>query len=339
MPSEPPGRELLGFPAAAFLCSPVWGCSAGGSAAAGNCRLRRSSLSFFRFSSRRSLKIFHRHMIHSGSTLVSGDLRERRVQGSHGMDLVDQAEPFASFDPLFEGRQHPLCPNPRFDPAPAEQDLSGTYSPLGHCRRFVFRRFGHCVSTFLHPFAPPALPGFFATMGALTPARRLFVSLSGTMNTDLEPGRSPCVIVIESSDHSVSNHLPSSRHLSGFFNARLTGPHVCGRPFRDQASLGLRHLLAGSPQRSAESSSLALRTNRSPPVALHPASRRRSYLWLQDGMARGLAVMPPCASVSRIRAWFHQVSLCLRTTFVGARFRSTKSITDLLLCDRAKHRL
>ena len=40
--------------------------------------------------------------------------------------------------------------------------------------------------------------------------------------------------------------------------------------------------LAGSPQRSAESSSLALRTNRSPPVALHPASRRRSYFRLQS---------------------------------------------------------
>ena len=61
-------------------------------------------------------------MIHTGSSFVGGDLRERRSQGSLGMDLVDQAEPFASFDPLFEGRQHPLCPDRRFDPAPAEQD-------------------------------------------------------------------------------------------------------------------------------------------------------------------------------------------------------------------------
>ena len=30
-------------------------------------------------------------------------------------------------------------------------------------------------SIFLRPFAPPALPGFVATMDALTPARRLFV--------------------------------------------------------------------------------------------------------------------------------------------------------------------
>src|SRR5271157_3246916 len=67
-----------------------------------------------------------RHVIHSGSTFVGGDLRERRKQCAFGVDFVDQAEPLASFDPLFEGRQHPRCPNPRFDPAPSEQDLSGT---------------------------------------------------------------------------------------------------------------------------------------------------------------------------------------------------------------------
>src|SRR5580658_4822991 len=42
---------------------------------------------------------------------------------------------------------------------------------------------------------------------------------------------------------------------------------------------------------------------------------------------------------ARSRAWFHQVTLRLGTTFVGARFHTTKSITDFLLCDRAKHRL
>ena len=46
---------------------------------------------------------------------------------------------------------------------------------------------------------------------------------------------------------------------------------------------GLRPLPAGSPHEQAESSSLALRTGRSPPVASHPASRRRSFLRLQAG--------------------------------------------------------
>ena len=40
---------------------------------------------------------------------------------------------------------------------------------------------------------------------------------------------------------------------------------------------------------------------------------------------------------AHIRAWFRQVTLRFGTTFVGARFHSTKSITDFLLCDRAKH--
>src|SRR5262249_28106896 len=50
---------------------------------------------------------------------------------------------------------------------------------------------------------------------------------------------------------------------------------------------------AGSPRRSAESSSLALRTDRSPPVAPHPASRRRGYLWLQ-GTRLPWQGLPPC---------------------------------------------
>src|SRR3954447_3578917 len=89
----------------------------------------------------------------------------------------------APLAPLFEGRQHPLCPGRRFHPGPSGPDVSGTFSPGGHCCRLGFRDLGHCVSTSLHPFAPPELPGFVATMGALTPARRLFVSLSGTMNS------------------------------------------------------------------------------------------------------------------------------------------------------------
>src|SRR5262249_36043678 len=51
---------------------------------------------------------------------------------------------------------------------------------------------------------------------------------------------------------------------------------------RSLASLGLRLSLAGSPRPQAESSSLTLRTSHSPPVAPHPASRRRSYLRLRE---------------------------------------------------------
>ena len=62
-----------------------------------------------------------------------------------------------------------------------------------------------------------------------------------SMNTGFVAAQVSLRFVIESSDHSVSNHLPLSRHISGFFIAGLTGPHFYGRPFEGQASLGLRH--------------------------------------------------------------------------------------------------
>ena len=42
----------------------------------------------------------------------------------------------------------------------------------------------------------------------------------------------------ESSDHSDSNHLPSSRHDSGVCIVGLTGPHRCGHPLRVVRHLG-----------------------------------------------------------------------------------------------------
>src|SRR5271157_6573885 len=45
-----------------------------------------------------------RHVIHSGSTFVGGDLRARRKQCAFGVDFVDQAKPLASFDPALSTR-------------------------------------------------------------------------------------------------------------------------------------------------------------------------------------------------------------------------------------------
>jgi len=50
------------------------------------------------------------------------------------------------------------------------------------------------------------------------------------MNTDFNTAQVSLRFAIETSDHSVSSHLPSSRHVSGVFCVRLTGPHCCGRP-------------------------------------------------------------------------------------------------------------
>ena len=81
--------------------------------------------------------------------------------------------------PHGEGRQQTGDSRQRFEPRHVGVGLSGAVSPdawHGQSHRGVFRRFELHVSTFLHPFAPPELPGFDATMGALTPTRRLFVS-------------------------------------------------------------------------------------------------------------------------------------------------------------------
>src|SRR5882672_1293209 len=151
-----------------------------------------------------------RDMIHPGGTLVGLYAHKGRTQRVLGMKLVDQAVPFAAFDPLLEGRQHPLRPDLWFDPRPFGRavrplGLSDALTPRlhrGDCHRFLSVSSGHRVSTFLHPFAPPALPGFIATMGALTPARRV-------RRSDLPPSCAGQVSLLHAPGHrepSVSNH-------------------------------------------------------------------------------------------------------------------------------------
>src|SRR5208337_1643783 len=81
--------------------------------------------------------------------------------------------PFPSSHSLLERRQHAFRPDARVRPVVDRRRLSGGGSRERHFRRFdiLFPWFGHYASIFLHPFAPPALPGFLATMGALTPGR------------------------------------------------------------------------------------------------------------------------------------------------------------------------
>ena len=50
-------------------------------------------------------------------------------------------------------------------------NLSNLSSRWWHYRWFGFLRHKLNASTFLRPFAPPALPGFITTMNALTPDR------------------------------------------------------------------------------------------------------------------------------------------------------------------------
>jgi hypothetical protein len=134
-------------------------------------------------------------------------------------------------------------------------------SPKGHSVWVV----GWCrslsSSTSLRPFAPPELPGFVATMDALTPERRLFLpvgSLSGIrhMNTVLSAQVSLLhvlnLLVIPS---------PTTCCVPGAWLGFLSEAYRVARslnrphPAKDFQRLGLRHYVAGSPRQPAESSS------------------------------------------------------------------------------------
>ena len=184
-----------------------------------------------------------------------------------------------------EGRQQSCRPLRRCEPRHVCVGRSGVLSPYtryGQSDRVSFRRLELHASTSLHPFAPPELPGFDATMGALTPARRLFVPLSGAMNSAWTRAGLPVFgrQTVRSFRLQPPTVVPT--RFWGFFASGLPDHATVVALLRGHASIGLRQYLAGSPQRSAESSSLSLRTERSPPVALHPASRRRSYLRLRS---------------------------------------------------------
>jgi len=132
-----------------------------------------------------------------------------RIQSPRPEDFINQAEPYPSFHPLYEGLQHALRPNRMFRPIPFHrQGFSWLFSPAlaGHCPRSIFIRFGHSSSTFLRPFAPQALPCFFAPMDALTPARPALRRFS---SHELRPsiGQVSLVHMARPSMHSVTNHL------------------------------------------------------------------------------------------------------------------------------------
>jgi hypothetical protein len=75
-------------------------------------------------------------------------------------------------------------------------------------------------------------------------------------------------------DHSVSNH-------QGSRSCRFYTLPLSSRAFRFRSRV--RHWLAGSPTAPGRIEFVILRTGRSPPAALHLASRRRSCSWLQVG--------------------------------------------------------
>jgi hypothetical protein len=155
-------------------------------------------------------------------------------------------------------------------------EFSGGLDQAATCYRCVFRVTNCSSPTFLPPFAPRQLRRFIATMEALTPVR-------------LSPAyRSPCLT------YSTFLTIPPPTTLCT--PAVALYPLHCSqrdrspisRPFvfpidsgHRQNGSRLRHYLAGSPNTPGRIGFVILRTGRSPPVALHPASQRRSYSRLQ----------------------------------------------------------
>jgi hypothetical protein len=227
----------------------------------------------------------NRHGPHSGCTTYV--CRSRHWANVGG--------PFSSSHSLLECRQHAVRPDARVRPVRDGRGLSGGSSQERHCHRFVvsFPACRHFASIFLHPLTPPALPGFFANMGALTSERRLFVHESPTKASghagvtahEHRPSRSA---LLASCDRTFGPfRLQSSDVVKRDKSGLIPLPYrivsrtiaVSPRPRRVIWASPFPSRLATTPDRIEFV--MILRTSRSPPVALHLASRRRSYVQLQ----------------------------------------------------------
>ena len=149
---------------------------------------------------------------------------------------------------------------------------------------------GNCVrdvtlsSTFLRPLAPRALPRFRATMDALTPERRFFVpKLTGN---ELRPARSGLLASCDRTFWPFHLQPPLVVPGPGLVSSRgltAAAPLSCTHSCRVAHSV---NWASPFPSRLATTTGriefVILWTSRSPPVALHPASRRRSYVRLQS---------------------------------------------------------
>jgi hypothetical protein len=158
---------------------------------------------------------------------------------------------------------------------PCQDGLAPDGLALRHSPRcYICLLLGH-ASTFLSPFARRPLRRFVATTDSLTPVG---LALRCThMNTSLSRPQVSLIHTRDLPDHSVANHHVPLIHRF------LTLP-LSVNDFRSLSERsGFRHSLAGSSRTLGRITFVILRTNRSPPVAPHPASRRRSYGRLQAG--------------------------------------------------------
>jgi hypothetical protein len=176
-------------------------------------------------------------------------------------------------------------------------EISGGLDQMATRYRCVFRVPGCSAPTSLPPFAPRPLRRFNAPMEALTPVRCHDSERLAKWTFLPNPShRPPCFT------HSTVLTIPSPTTLcspvAAFSPATLfvsaTGLRSLYRILAIHSSQApgdrsrLRRRIAGSPKTPGRSGFVILRTGRSPPVALHPASWRRSYSRLSR-VDRGIA--------------------------------------------------
>ena len=224
------------------------------------------------------LELLHRHMIYARRSVVSLHAFKGSPQIAQRVDLVHQAEPLPSQHSLFECRQHPFRPDRGFDPGPTRPNLSGGTSPVcGHCVRELLRLFRH-VSTFLRSLRSLAVTPvrrYYGRSDSCPPGSSALLGhelrlLHGQVSLIHAPGL-PTILSPTTGRRSVSPRHVTFRRIEsrslpyGFFSLREL-----------EASAFTRRL--APPRRPNRVS--CVRTGRSPPVALHPVSRRRGYLRL-----------------------------------------------------------
>jgi len=162
----------------------------------------------------------------------------------HGVKPRLPKEGVPPFHPRLQSCQHAIRPHRSFDPRPSGPDLSGLLRHR-HSRRFPFARCALHASTFLPPFARRPLQTLHRSYGGSDSCRR---------HTDDRSPEFTC----------------------------LAFPSFCPQP-PDAANTSTspfpsRLVLSAAPSRIGF---VILRTDGSPPVALHLLSRERSYLRLQ----------------------------------------------------------
>ncbi len=213
-----------------------------------------------------------RHAVNAAGACVVLHFLPSDPKRSFGDNFVDQTEPLVSFQPSFKGHEHALCPHLAFGSMALPRDLFRLLIRFRNLRGLLFAWWVHRAFAFLPPFAPRALPRFFATIAALTSARH------------------PCGCSVRADllhSHAFSfPDLPPPTTRTFSADAAAYAHRGCrtfvvrqASPFPSKLAVAVR----------AESCSFVIAVDLVLSVALHPASRRRSYFKFSPAQRRPVA--------------------------------------------------